>query len=129
MLAVAHPGPPSKSGKFHAKLGDYHVKHPGVCNTINYWKLLARPQKNKALMGSCGRATEEGSPPPSTQLVATVPPKKPSRKWTDELICIFVLVLAFAAALIPATDIHSLLLLFGTGAQLRFECAPLSVVI
>ncbi|CAJ1441893.1 unnamed protein product [Effrenium voratum] len=40
------------------------------------------------------------------------------RKWTDELICIFVLVLAFAAALIPATDIHSLLLLFGTGPAL-----------
>ncbi|OLQ02028.1 hypothetical protein AK812_SmicGene15180 [Symbiodinium microadriaticum] len=36
-------------------------------------------------------------------------------KWTDELICIFVLVLAFSAALVPGIDIHSLALLLGTG--------------
>ncbi|CAK9002912.1 Hypothetical protein (Fragment) [Durusdinium trenchii] len=40
------------------------------------------------------------------------------RKWTDELICIFVLVLSFAAALVPGTDIHSLALLLGTGPAL-----------
>ena len=52
------------------------------------------------------------------------------RKWTDELICIFVawllrvilhysevLVLSFAASLVPGTDIHSLALLLGTGPE------------
>lgn len=40
------------------------------------------------------------------------------RKWTDELICIFVLALSFGAALVPGTDIHSLALLLGTGPAL-----------